>query len=294
MIRGLTLGDQTTIGPFSIRPIGGPPTTLRFQIPSGSGGLRFTEMPDPEVEVIVGENSGPHALLLPAGWLVEGLQQSRMVLEDVLFAPGSSEAVDVVCVEQGRWTGDRSGRATERAPLRVLASASRRGEPSVAQQRAWQEVRAYEARTGCRPTGSLPEIMDEDIARDARLRELAARVELLEVPDGCIGYVLDADSRILAIEIVNDSAALQQVLRTTLRSLVFDRPEGPAASAPSSVVRRLLADTSAALAEGHRSSGNAQLAYLEVGSMHGNVLRGPLGELVHMLLLDADAYSLGA
>jgi hypothetical protein len=59
------------------------------------------------------ENSGRTPLLVPAGTLVRGGNQDRVIEEDVVVAADSAALVRVHCVEHGRWSPERDGVATD-------------------------------------------------------------------------------------------------------------------------------------------------------------------------------------
>ena len=90
------------------------------------------------------ENRGDLPILVCAGTLVKGGQQDRQIGEDIVIAAKSTVPVPAFCVEQGRWTNDRSGQVTNgkfvTATMNALPGVRAKGQYVKNQGEVWQEV----------------------------------------------------------------------------------------------------------------------------------------------------------
>lgn len=67
--------------------------------------VRIAEMPGGQVDQLSVRNAGGRPLFLLGGEVVLGGKQDRMVVSDSMVEPRASRALEVRCVEQGRWDG---------------------------------------------------------------------------------------------------------------------------------------------------------------------------------------------
>lgn len=183
------LGSPTQIGPLTVFPVWTdapePKRPIRTSVPRGA---TIGEVPGGAVvERLTVDNPTAKTFLLPAGAVFEGGQQHRALLHSVVVDAESTTAIDVRCVEQGRWSGGGRQRLHQRrAPLAVRGALSgivgprdnplghdlRRGD----QGRVWSQVNRYEQVGGRSRTSSLLDATDthaEEIRRElANLRPL--------------------------------------------------------------------------------------------------------------------------
>lgn len=102
------------------------------------------------VAQLVVTNPGARPALVLEGDLLEGGQQDRVANRSILVPAQRAEVLDVSCVEQGRWHGERSQRRSGyNAPIEIRAAARRD------QQQVWASVGRYSARFGGDESGSL-------------------------------------------------------------------------------------------------------------------------------------------
>jgi hypothetical protein len=105
----------------------------------------------PAVNELVVDNGGRVPLYVPAGTLLRGGQQDRVLAEDVVVAPDTSMFVRVYCVEPGRWTAMRMGTSTEghfKAVGCVAVSEVRAaGQYERSQSGVWSRVAEVNARS---------------------------------------------------------------------------------------------------------------------------------------------------
>ena len=90
------------------------------------------------------ENKGDLPILICAGTVVTGGNQDRQIGQDIVVKARSSVPVDAFCVEQGRWEGERLGKATEgqfvAAGSNAMIGVRTKGQYEIAQDLVWEEV----------------------------------------------------------------------------------------------------------------------------------------------------------
>jgi hypothetical protein len=96
--------------------------------------------PGPQVNQLTLVNRGKRPLLLPAGEVVSGGKQDRIIGKDRIVPVGAAPLpLDVFCVEHGRWTGQSDQFSAEN----LMVDPSVRAEAAVEQdqQKVWAAVR---------------------------------------------------------------------------------------------------------------------------------------------------------
>lgn len=126
--------------------------------------VTVSEVGDGSVPELSVRNRDARPLYLLGGEVVLGGKQDRMLQSDVALDPGERRHVPVVCVEQGRWTGQdltfQPGLAVAHPDLRRAAFFSEQGA-------VWGEVaRKSEVSGVSSPTGTYRRVL-----QDAKLRE---------------------------------------------------------------------------------------------------------------------------
>ncbi len=153
-------------------------------------------------ELVVTNPAARPALVLE-GDLLEGGQQDRVANRSVLVPAQRAQVLEVSCVEQGRWHGDRAQRRTgHRAPLEIRAAARRD------QGRVWESVERYSARFGRDDTGSLRHAA-------GRVRSRAAGLDPL--PYQC-GVLIGLAGQPVLLEVFDSHRTLQRQWRALLDS----------------------------------------------------------------------------
>jgi hypothetical protein len=117
-----TVGDPKGFDNLTVFPIFaasqvdvGPLTTLDDALAKGKAEVRETGGDGhggPQVNTLVIENKGDVAIYVLAGTVVKGGNQDRQIGQDFIIESKTTVPVDAFCVEHGRWTGSRDGRAT--------------------------------------------------------------------------------------------------------------------------------------------------------------------------------------
>lgn len=158
------------------------------QITSGErAGIQVTERPDATVPTLQFNNPTDHLALVPAGTVVTGGRQNRVVNVPVLLPGQATLDVPVSCVQAGRWHGGREFDQERRfAPSRVrrtnahtVNQSIRRGVKAANQGAIWQEVDemllSAQVPSDSRDLGALDEVLRRDRRRAEAIAELIDR-----------------------------------------------------------------------------------------------------------------------
>ncbi|MDQ0617351.1 ARPP-1 family domain-containing protein [Arthrobacter globiformis] len=161
----LHVGAGTSSGRSTSSPSGPQPPEASASAPAPHADVAVTEMASgAQVSRLTVTNNGPNPALLLEGELLEGGQQHRTCVRDVVLGPGETRDIDTFCVEAGRWEEGQSShrRQARRAPLNVRAEltgvSSERG--SNRQGRIWERVNRFDNARGASATSSLLQHLD--------------------------------------------------------------------------------------------------------------------------------------
>lgn len=216
------LGSPQEFGPIEVWPL----LTAQQRVRGWGSGLEYLEVgealePDPNTLHVTNEGTQP--VFLPMGFLIQGLQQSRMVAEDLLIPEETSIDVPVLCVEAGRFSDLQPPRAAGRAPVSVMAAGSWMAAPQDRQGSVWTSVSKQERRTGQRPTSSLAQVMTED----SRTEQLQTRVHeavtaRLEIESNQVGVVATAGGEPILMEMFGSPDLARAYVPDLIRGMAFD------------------------------------------------------------------------
>lgn len=182
----------------------------------------------PSVPHLMATNTGTRAVLVLDGQLFEGGWQHRMATRSWLIAPGARTLVDVACVEQHRWGGERHqvtrGR---RAPTSVRHGFDQPGQ----QHEVWHRVQQH---GGGSPTGSLAERLD---APD----EVAERLlQTVQPMPGQVGVLIGVGGQPLALEVFDHPRTMEEQFEAVVRAAALDAAGRPPVPTPGRRARRLV------------------------------------------------------
>ena len=190
LIEMVELGEPIRWGGLTLFPLVAPkaePATKIYSLATAvdHGWVTIEEDNPRSVSRAILVNKSDNLVLVLAGELVKGGQQNRSSQKDLLLGPDSRVAIDLYCVEHGRWAGEAkfdSARAI--APQSVRAGNIAGGS----QAQVWADVKAFnEAAGAASPSESLLAGMDSDKVQ----RELAdcRKAVLPKLPEGTVGLV---------------------------------------------------------------------------------------------------------
>jgi hypothetical protein len=207
----IDVGPMTTLdlavahGDAEVREVGAaatPPTTpvgLPQRAHSMGGGPRVNEL--------VIENKGSAPIYVLAGTIVKGGNQDRQIGQDFIVLPKQTASVDAFCVEHGRWTAERDGRATGgkfgSMPQLVTSKVRAAAQYKKDQSEVWSNVDATNSANGkSAPSHTLMATLDDpEIAqkREALARRVVSHLDSIEPKDGVVGLAYAVDGKIRAV-----------------------------------------------------------------------------------------------
>lgn len=220
---------ERQIGPFGLIPLAFPDVSQqKRQLPPLTPGLHFDELDHPIVGLISARNGTELDYFIPTGWIVDGLNQTRMVAEGAVVAHGHEIALRVVCVEKGRWGGFRASTDAGRAPLTIqLAAGAFTRNPENVQRtdfqgQVWSEVAKFETRGHQSPTSSLSQMMKEERLSIENSYLGARNLEEMVLEEGVNAFIIGLGGHALLAEAFPNATDVEEVLRQTLLGLTFE------------------------------------------------------------------------
>jgi hypothetical protein len=191
-----------------------------------------SEKATPDVTTLMVSNTGSRPLLLLEGQVLEGGWQNRMVARSVVVEPNDEVAVGVVCVEAGRWSGQRRHADLRRRASTRVQAGLRAGHDR--QNEVWKRVSEYEFRYGSNATSSFSEHANRATGDVSRLTQ-----GLRPFP-GQIGIVVAISGYPLSAELFDSPATLAEQYQSIVAAAAMDAVGRPAEVTPSRRVRRFI------------------------------------------------------
>ena len=259
----------------------------RGYVPAARAGLEIREQAgSPSVGDLVVFNPGTRPALVLDGDLLEGGWQHRVANRSVLVPAQDSLALDVSCVEAGRWGGDithRTGR--RRAPLGVRPALGNLHRPEVPtagrtdQGEVWRRVGGYEQRHDSSGTHSL---LEATARAEESVQGLVADVAPLP---GQAGVLLGIGGYPAALELFDSPRTLREVWSALLLGAALDSLSAPAVPTPSRRARRLAEELTASglQPETHAGLGTTAIGHTEHLATRALLWRD---RAVHLFTLD--------
>ena len=261
----LHVGQGATAGPLTVFPVwaaepgpAGLATGLAADVRVGERDGR------PVVGQLVLTNTGSAPALLVEGELLEGGWQHRVLLHDLVLAPGRSMVAPVACVEAGRWGGGGQHARRARRASGAVRATLHTTSPSMRQGEVWRRVSGYDTAMGASATSSFLDHLDAfdsdraapslDSRRppapggpaagpspaevDGWLREVRAVAPL----DGQRGVVVGVAGQPVLLEVFPSSQALTEALPALLTGLLLDAVAAgaPVEPTPARRARRIV------------------------------------------------------
>ncbi|MCM3516588.1 ARPP-1 family domain-containing protein [Nocardioides sp. P86] len=232
----LHVGRGTTRGAMTVFPLWGA-TGGRRRYTMGGRDLEVAEMPEgPYVgSLLVGNRAVVPALVLE-GQLFEGGWQHRMSRHSLMVGAGERMAVEVACVEEGRWGGAAEQRTRGRRATPYVADAVRHGadtEGDDVQGEVWSRVAAHTRGVHATATGSLVERLDtfrHEATDWSRVRPLI----------GQVGVLVGIGGQPYVAEVFDSPTALRDQLPALLEAAALDAQLARAVPTPGRRARRFV------------------------------------------------------
>lgn len=245
----LHVGRGVTRGAMTVFPLWGA-TGGRRRYTMGGRDLVVAELPEgPQVGHLLVANPAEIPALVLEGQLFEGGWQHRMARHSLMVGAGHRMAVEVACVEEGRWSGGAEQRTRGRRATPYVADAVRRSrEPQVhegqvqegqahegqgydVQGEVWRRVADHTRGVHSTATGSLVDRMDVfglETSDWSRVRPLA----------GQVGVLIGIGGQPYVAEVFDSPAALRSQLSALLEAAALDAQLAPAVLTPGRRARR--------------------------------------------------------
>jgi hypothetical protein len=231
-MRQLHVGAGITRGALTVFPIWGEFASIGRHA-AGVDAVRAVERGDaPDVGRLQVTNTGADPVVLFEGQVLEGGWQNRMLARSFVVAGRGELAVDVVCVEQGRWDGGRAHRVAGRRGSARVRSGLRYG--AERQEAVWSRVREYEGMYGATLTASYTEHADRAAERVAGLTE-----GVRPLP-GQIGLLVALAGQPVFAEVFDSHETLLGQFDAIVRAAALDAIGLNAVETPSRRARRFI------------------------------------------------------
>jgi hypothetical protein len=193
---------------------------------ANAGMLKFAECERPTVGRIIAFNEESAPVLLQEGLIIEGLRQSRMVAFDQIMHPESTKSIDVVCVEEGRWSDEFDGDLIHRAPISVIAALRKQPRIQSAditgyrQKQVWSSVVRHQSRTQSMHTTSLSHMVHS--YRNSESYFPFVQLSSYQPRNGQSGLVVSALGEPVLMEIFGNEFLFTQHFESIIQSVLWD------------------------------------------------------------------------
>ena len=207
---------------------------------AGPDSLIVTELPNAEVPTLVVTNLTNFPVLLPAGWIVEGGRQNRVVNVPVLVPGRGTLEIPVSCVEQGRWNGHGNfGVGRSVAPRRVRrenartvrTNLERNGFKNADQSMIWDTVAEHLNDFQVNDAAHNLLAAEQVLNRDQGLRAAIDEVIALGPLPGQNGLIVSHGSRVVGADLFANQDMLASAWESLVTSYFWERV--PANGRPS-------------------------------------------------------------
>lgn len=293
-ITDLKPGAPFTRGGVTLIPIFDP-KHRGINIKVAGDELIVSELESPTVPELQVHNPTSHDLLIPAGRILSGGRQTRVVNVSIVVPAGAKIVIPVSCVEAGRWSGrssfNYSGRQVSRrvrvAKQRsVKGSIDRRMGKRSAQGEVWNTISQELNLRHVDHHADLFLQVDEDL--DRRSDRIAVVNELIGigVEPNQVGVAVAHGDKILGIEVFPNHDALKASWEAIVRAAVIDadeyttEPQVNEASIDIAALEKFLAEVAAVTGTEADGCGRGTEVHVETPAFVAHGLRVD-GELVY-------------
>ncbi len=196
--------------------------------------LVVTELATPTVPQLQVHNPTAHDLLIPAGKILSGGRQTRVVNVSIVVPAGATIVIPVSCVEAGRWSGLSHFADSKRIASRRVRNAKARSvkrnierskSKASAQGEVWNTISMELHSRSLYADGDLFLGVDEHL--DSRSDRLAVVRKFVDegVQPGQVGVAVAHGEKILGVEVFPSTDALQVAWEAIVRAAVIDADE---------------------------------------------------------------------
>lgn len=228
-MKQIHVGHGTTHGAMTVFPLWAERSGAPRYSYSGRH-LEVREVPGGQVNSLVVGNAGDRPVLVVEGQLFEGGMQHRMATRSVLVGVHQKLAIEVACVEQGRWGGSSAQVTHGRRATPYIREAIRR--TGDIQTEVWNRV-ALHNQPADNPTSSFVRRLDQ--AREAPNPWSSLR----PLPGQC-GVLIALGGQPYVAEVFESPLVLARQLRAILEAAALDADQAQQLATPGRRARRFI------------------------------------------------------
>ncbi|MEY3978346.1 MAG: hypothetical protein RLZZ284_1202 [Actinomycetota bacterium] len=196
--------------------------------------LVVTELATPTVPQLQVHNPTADDLLIPAGKILSGGRQTRVVNVSIVVPAGATLVIPVSCVEAGRWSGRNvfadprrfaSRRVRETKARSVKRNLDAFKSKASAQGEVWRSISHELNMRGVHSAGELILGMDENLDDRSDRMQVVEKFIRDGVQAGQVGVAVAHGEKILGVEVFPNTEALQAAWEGIVRAAVLDADE---------------------------------------------------------------------
>jgi hypothetical protein len=181
------------------------------------------------VNELVISNKSDKPLFILGGEVIIGGKQDRIIAQDAIIAPRTTERLPVFCVEHGRWAGRKA--SFETAGALAHTELRKKAKYASSQAEVWEEVKSKnKKRRASNATDTYRGIATGKATRSSvseyekhfgpKLRALARTQEV-------VGFVVAMNGEIVAIEVFGSDSLFSKLQDKILRSYYVEAVDEP-------------------------------------------------------------------
>ncbi|NBV81933.1 MAG: hypothetical protein EBR63_01440 [Actinobacteria bacterium] len=196
--------------------------------------LVVSELETPTVPQLQVHNPTADDLLIPAGKILSGGRQTRVVNVSIVVPAGATIVIPVSCVEAGRWSGlshfANSHRIASRRVREAKARSVKRNLDSAkskasAQGEVWNMISFELSSRNLSSDGELYLGVDAHLDRRGDRMQVVRNFVDNGVQPGQVGVAVAHGDKILGVEVFPSTEALQTSWEAIVRAAVIDADE---------------------------------------------------------------------
>lgn len=287
-------GAPTTVEGITLIPLFAP-QGRGSRIKIAGDELVVSELPSPTVPQLQVHNPTGADLLIPAGKILSGGRQTRVVNVSIVVPAGATIVIPVSCVEAGRWSGVSRFADSRRVASRRVREAKQRSvehnlrlhkSKASAQGDVWNTISGELALRGVRAEASLFLGIDEDLDRRGDRMAIVDKFVSDGVQPGQVGVAVAHGDKVLGVEVFPSTEALEASWEAIVRAAVLDadefstKPETVDAARGIAALEKFLADVAATEGTVSEGVGRGTEVHVQTPSYVAHGLRVD-GELVY-------------
>jgi len=196
--------------------------------------LVVSELETPTVPQLQVHNPTADDLLIPAGKILSGGRQTRVVNVSIVVPAGATIVIPVSCVEAGRWSGLSHFADSRRFASRRVREAKARSvkrnldvakSKASAQGEVWNMISLELSSRNLSSDGELYLGVDEHLDRRGDRMQVVRKFVDNGVQPGQVGVAVAHGDKILGVEVFPSTEALQTSWEAIVRAAVIDADE---------------------------------------------------------------------